>query len=247
MTGEDAPRVETPEPEPAGERGVRFAEWPTVERVLRSAFAVWFAFAGLMIGWDHLHHARFVDDYTVVLRDASAGRLEQYAFEPATDDVLPDGYRPRGVEVIRWRTSHGEYVASVRDDASLRDQLAAIAGVPRGEHPAERPIRHTPWWDRVRLANLVVLVMVVAGPQPRLCTRWGWFFLTSTVVGTVPFLLAGGSCVTGRVEPAARRRLRGIHALLIAAVLYGGAHLAYDTTNGAFTPPPAPAQAFVAR
>jgi hypothetical protein len=79
-----------------------------------------------------------------------------------------------------------------------------------------------PGWASV-LTTVTVLVSVgllIAGPKPRLATRWAWFWLfwVPLPLGVLAFLLLGGSIVSGR-RVHHGRRLTGGWAFLLAALL----------------------------
>ena len=79
-----------------------------------------------------------------------------------------------------------------------------------------------PRWANV-LAIVTVLAsfgLLVAGPKPRLATRWAWFWLfcVAPPLSTLAFLLLGGSVVAGQREHRGRR-LTGGWAFLLSIVL----------------------------
>jgi hypothetical protein len=79
-----------------------------------------------------------------------------------------------------------------------------------------------PRWAHV-LAIVTVLAsfgLLVAGPKPRLATRWAWFwlFFVAPPLSTLAFLLLGGSVVASQREHRGRR-LTGGWAFLLSIVL----------------------------
>lgn len=71
-------------------------------------------------------------------------------------------------------------------------------------------------WSWAGIAGIATLVLLVAGPQPRLATKWAWFWLMG--IGPLPlaFLLLEPVPVWLRDALPARQRLTGGWAFLIA-------------------------------
>lgn len=79
-------------------------------------------------------------------------------------------------------------------------------------------------WVLVGLvAWLLVLLLLVSGPEPRRATRWAWFWIWAlgTPVGALAFLLLGGPLSSDPVRPSGRR-LTGGWAFVLAAFLLAG-------------------------
>ncbi len=148
------------------------------------------------------------------------------------------GFWPRGLaQPFGWLTSARGNVATYRlvvsdpaagddglmpaDEDGLIRAAAAQAGVPVAEvttGAAEAGAR----WNWLGIATLVAFVLLLAGPRPRLATRWAWFWLFSAgpmamvfvLVEPVPAWRAGD-------YPVPRRRLTGFGGLLLGALIGG--------------------------
>lgn len=64
--------------------------------------------------------------------------------------------------------------------------------------------------------SLAVLCLLLAGPQPSRATRWAWFWLLSTPVGALAFLVLAGPTPPLPTPREGARRLTGGWALLLA-------------------------------
>ena len=71
------------------------------------------------------------------------------------------------------------------------------------------------------LAGLAVLLLLIGGPQPRLATKWAWFWLgiAVTPLWLAFVVLEPLPMWADRPQPAARRRLTGGWAFLLSLVL----------------------------
>jgi hypothetical protein len=184
-------------------------ETPTAERAVRIAAALLalvlfaIAVAAATAG------PRKVADPDAVLRDAAAGRVVR------VDD--------RG-DRVRWQTRDGGLYEATLDggsplevEASVRRQPAVAANpgsVTFGR--IARPATPRP----VRLAGAALVLACViglfAGPQPRLLTRWAWFWaIGAGLPVTAAYLLFGGSWRHGR-PGVPRRRVGGITVVVVA-------------------------------
>lgn len=72
--------------------------------------------------------------------------------------------------------------------------------------------------------SLAVLYILVAGPRPWRATRWAWFWLLSTPVGAVAFLILSGPTppVPVPLPRDGSRRLTGGWALLLSLLVGSG-------------------------
>jgi peptidoglycan/LPS O-acetylase OafA/YrhL len=67
-----------------------------------------------------------------------------------------------------------------------------------------------------------VALLVATGPEPRLATRWAWFWLSATGVGLLAYVLAGGSRFTSYREDEEDPRVtggQGLGAALLAGIV----------------------------
>lgn len=71
-------------------------------------------------------------------------------------------------------------------------------------------------WSAAGLAGIATLVLLVGGPQPRLATKWAWFWLMGLGPLPLAFLLLEPVPVWLREAQPVRQRLTGGWALLIA-------------------------------
>lgn len=88
----------------------------------------------------------------------------------------------------------------------LRDELHVSAHAVPGLSLA---------WSLAGLAGLATLVLLVGGPQPRLATKWAWFWLLGVGPLGVAFLLLEPVPVWLRDALPARTRLTGGWAFLL--------------------------------
>ncbi|TXR51579.1 hypothetical protein [Quadrisphaera setariae] len=129
----------------------------------------------------------------------------------------------RGLDAGSVSSQDGEPVIHGDLDQVLRADRPDLV-ITRGERPGT-------WSDllgwRVSIAvgltalalGLAQTVVLIAGPAPWWATRWAWFWLSWTWVGTLAFLLLAGPTPGVRIDGAGRRRLGGWWALLIAVVV----------------------------
>lgn len=76
------------------------------------------------------------------------------------------------------------------------------------------------WFGSVGLlALLATLVLMVSGPQPWRATGWAWFWLLSTPVGALSFLVLSGPTPLVPAPRPGGRRLTGGWAFLLALAL----------------------------
>ncbi|MGO4257454.1 hypothetical protein [Marmoricola sp. RAF53] len=64
-----------------------------------------------------------------------------------------------------------------------------------------------------------MLAVLIAGPQPWWATRWAWFWLISTPIGTAAFLVMSGPAWLLRPPRHPERRLTGGWAILLSILI----------------------------
>ncbi len=106
--------------------------------------------------------------------------------------------------VVRWRaTGHGWYSASLSDGQGMLlgpdrvpagsaadvqtalEAQAQVAGVPVAPGRWELPHRAVGWSFA---ASVLMILVPLAGPQPRLATKWTWFWLMLVPGGVTQLL-----------------------------------------------------------
>src|SRR4051812_17471748 len=150
-------------------------------------------------------------------RNTSLGRLEGAV---ATGDVhvvrvigASPGYD--GPVRVQWRPGPIRYQTEVRpaqlrrlagpfdDPAASRDVGAYLRTLQPG-----LTVTHSPWpssessvwgwslpgWMGLAVAALFFasIALLIGGPQPWRATRWAWFWVVTTPIGVLPFLLLSG-------------------------------------------------------
>lgn len=133
---------------------------------------------------------------------------------------------------VRWEGSHRPSYSTYhhpvpRDgDGEVTDERSEIisearrAGVEVTERAA-RPAAGGVHWQLAGIAMLTGLFLLVAGPQPRLATKWAWFWLTLAVPPAWLAFVVLEPTRWGRRAPQrqAARRLTAGWALLLGIVL----------------------------
>ena len=147
---------------------------------------------------------------------------------------------------VRWRSGLLHYEARVLQasagDHPHREGAAPGAPVLRTEagaylvraHPGVHVVRERlswsgasilgwelPGWMGVAglLAFLATLVLLVSGPRPWRATGWAWFWLLSTPVGVLAYLVLSGPTPLVPAPRPHSRRLTGGWAFLLALAL----------------------------
>jgi hypothetical protein len=212
------------EPAPYDYDGEDYGEWrecrseqmwrgPRIEVVWRSALAV-FVLAVYLLGlWAHVHQPRYVDDYRALLRDANAGRVVRVA-PYRSDDTSHLRDRQQTMRawrdgLVRWQTREGRY------EAPLPERYGEVEAVVRAQpyvaaHPGSvtfAPLAKPPTIPRELVSSLgfLVALTLISAPQPRLLTKWGWFWAVVNGVGLIPYLIFGGSTRRATPSPSGRR------------------------------------------
>jgi hypothetical protein len=137
-----------------------------------------------------------------------------------------------GADYVLWRHANGHvYAHPIVYGVDLRASVAAQPYVRA--HPrsvtyapiAASAIRKQPWRDVAEpLAGIALLLWLVTGPPPRHLTRWGWFWIVATSVGTVPYVLLSGSRY--RTVTTRPRRRNGAFGVAVAVAFSVAAALA---------------------
>jgi hypothetical protein len=242
--------------------GVGAAEWPAppsdivwvaepVRAASRTEIVVRLALAAVVAGSLLLTFVAALTrprptDYRALLRAANAGRLVRLDLglserELALEPTLAG-------DVVRWRNDDGYYEAPVPGVIDIR---AAVRAQPYvAVHPDSvrlgRLESRTHDWGRFAggLVGFAATVLLIGGPQPRLLTKWAWFFTFGSGFGVLAYLLLGGSWRTSRLGLPARR-VNGWHvAAALAAFGALGASLHPDLSR-LVTPPHGDGGAYV--
>lgn len=194
-----------------------------VARILRFVILVGFVLGALQ--WATTPVERSVGDLLGALAN---GRVDGVTLERFPDDVEGSG-QLRVEWVGDGRPAFAHYLFSTEDDGAAVDEateiLAAVEQSPSPVTVSERDhvlLSGTTWhWDPGALASVAAFLLLVLGPQPRLATKWSWFWLGALVPGAwAAFVVLEPVPFTVR-EPLhpARTRLTGGAGLAIALLL----------------------------
>lgn len=169
---------------------------------------------------------RSVDQLLTELRD---GQVAALTIEQPPYDVS-------GSLGVRWTgdgrpgTARFDVGTGVGDGAGVdvgRSILDAADASPRAvdvQRVTSLPAVSSPGWATgLALGTLVVLVgMLVAGPEPRVATRWAWFWLGAYAWPlALVYLVVEPTCLWDRRALVAQRRFTGGWAFLLSALLLG--------------------------
>lgn len=209
-----------------------------VASILRAVVAV-----ALVVGWVQLAHTPLQRPIEELVRGLETGRVTTVTIErppPGSSGQFPvewdePGRRPSyssyhhntGRAGFAWQQeieSDPDAPTEVDERAEII-ALAHAAGaevVERDWQPATGGIR----WELGGIAWLGGLLLLVGGPQPRLATRWAWFWLALHVPPAMLAFVLLEPVPWGRRRPAppAARRLTGGWAFLLSFLLAGLAH-----------------------
>jgi hypothetical protein len=181
--------------------------------------------------------------YGQLRKDLRAGEVGAVT---VTGDVLGHDEAGYSVVDVHWRRGWWGYTTEVTQvrgdhdpvpegdtaiDGSVSDALRSLRpGLDISVEPYRSGATTTllgdvltgRWAAAVFVLLLATLMLIVGGPEPRVATRWAWFWLLAVVppVAEIAFLVLGGS-VAGREHDGSRKRLTGGWAFLIAVVLGG--------------------------
>jgi hypothetical protein len=161
-----------------------------------------------------------------LLDELRAGRVDELMIER-----LPAGGQGQGTFRVEWSGDSGHSVA--------RYELSTFGGSPRidegaiilaaaedSPEPVSVTLRQD--WDQsgvhislVGSAALAALILLVVGPQPRLATKWAWFWLTCAAapIWLVYLILEPVPWWQRRLAPPRPRRLSGGWGFVAAVVL----------------------------
>lgn len=110
--------------------------------------------------------------------------------------------------LVRWQTEDGRYEAALPSRYS--DVEEAVRAQPYvAAHPDSvtfDQLHETSVPDAwVGMMPLLAVIALIGAPQPRLLTKWGWFWAMALGVGLLPYLIFGGSLRRATPAPSGRR------------------------------------------
>lgn len=195
---------------------------------------------GLLVGWVQLAHTPVHRPIEELVRALETGQVTSVTIQrPAADSSggFPvewdePGRRPSYSTYLHntdsvsfsWDTSgvdsFGDGSTPRVDEGAEIIAMAERAGVPvveRGWEPTPGGLH----WNLGGIAWLAGLFLLVGGPQTRLATRWGWFWLAAIVPPAMLAFVVLEPTPWGRrgALPGAARRLTGGWAILLGLVL----------------------------
>lgn len=208
--------------------------------VLRALVAV-----GLIAGWVHLAHTPLQRPIEELVWGLETGRITSVTIErppPNSSGQFPVEWDEPGRRPSYSTYHHGTGQAGLSwdhdivdeydpDDAARVDERAEITALAResGAEVVERdwqPATGGFRWELGGIAWIAGLFLLVGGPQPRLATRWAWFWLAFHAPPAMLALVVLEPAPWGRRRPAspAARRLTGGWAFLLGLLLAGLLH-----------------------
>jgi hypothetical protein len=194
---EDWPAPSAPPLPPAG----RFARW----------FPVLLA---CMVACGTVYAAAAPRSDSYLTRRASLGAFLQDVDRGLVHSVYVDHdnlvWRPKGARTWSTGDMHG-FGFKAKPIDGLAAVMTEAATVNPDAHLVVRP-EHYGWWWALRglgvLGSIGAFLLLLAGPQPRRATKWGWFWLfslgRSAGLGILAFLLLGA-------RPARATADHGLH------------------------------------
>jgi len=131
-----------------------------------------------------------------LLRSLEASEVTRVVLGAPAEDGMMGSFSQR----VEWETSgrdgYSYYTVSTLPGEQVDEDtliVQAVAGSP-GAVALERRAEYYMGpsgilWNPLGIAHLAVLLVLIAGPQPRRATKWAWFWLSFLPLGWVAFLL----------------------------------------------------------
>jgi hypothetical protein len=177
---------------------------------------------GLLLVWAQTAGGPVERSTGDLLTDLAVGEVRSLTIERPDPRSVTSGEAE-----VQWTTDGQTFWATYwsstvpgEDDEGLTILAAARdAGVPVQSEPSAFVERDDagPAWSAVGLAALLVLVL---GPEPRLATRWAWFWLAVAAAPVwLVFVLLEPVPLWSRSPRPVRRRLTGGWAFLVSVTL----------------------------
>jgi len=144
--------------------------------------------------------------------------------------VPESGFEGQILQRVEWevpgRNGYASYEVSTLTGAEVDEDALIVEAVEDSQAPVQLERRAEYYfgptgvqWCPIGIVNLLIMVVVIAGPQPRLATKWAWFWLGFLPLGCAAFLVLEPVPLWQRQPALARQgRLTGGWAWL-AAVL----------------------------
>lgn len=131
-----------------------------------------------------------------LLRGLEAGEVTRVVLGPAAEEDMVGGFAQRVEWEVPGRDGYAFYESStvpgerVDEDAVIVQAVADSPGAVVLERRAEyfmgpSGIR----WSPFAIVHLMMLFVLIGGPQPRWATKWAWFWLSFLPLGWAVFLL----------------------------------------------------------
>ncbi|MPV39139.1 hypothetical protein [Georgenia subflava] len=184
---------------------------------------------GLVLGWANSFMQPVERSVDHLLQELADGRVTELTIERPPD--LPDA-QAQGQWRVEWsgegRPGYAYYEFNSLDGMPEVDEGAEIlTAADASPSPVSVTVRQDYFgptgtvWHPVTIAALAVLLLLVLGPQPRLATKWAWFWLAMTAapLWLVFVLLEPTPLGARRPAPLPARRLTGGWAFLISITL----------------------------
>ena len=161
-----------------------------------------------------------------LLRGLEAGEVTRVVLGPATEEGMVGSFAQR----VEWETSGRDGYATywvntvpgeqVDDDTLIVQAVADSPGAVALERRAEYYLGPSGiQWSPFAIVHLMMLFVLIGGPQPRWATKWAWFWLSFLPLGWAAFLLLEPVLVWRRRESyPPERRFTGGWAWITAVV-----------------------------
>jgi hypothetical protein len=190
--------------------------------------------------------APILGERSAPLRQLESGLATDQVHTVAVTQGLATDSTGYGTQELHWRQGWHRYHAEVvmvspgGDYAQAQEEGVAIR---RGFDIAGELLRHNPQVDITRVtrrhsggevygwqvplqlgvfalaAAVGTLALLIAGPQPWRATRWAWFWLMTSPVGTLLFFILAGPTPPLRPPRVPGRRLTGGWGFLLSVLL----------------------------